>query len=158
VVSLTQIISRLDAKTECALDPAQCAAAIRGMKLNKKHSRTKRGSALDEQLKYRRARERMAEIKGFYIHALVFVLVVSGLAAVNFALGKPYWVLWVLLGWGAGVALHAALVFGRETSFLSNWEARKMKQLMNEVETPSAGREATEKPMARNGRTTVVPE
>ena len=89
---------------------------------------------MDDQLKYRRARERIAEIKGFYIHALVFLLVVSGLAILNFALGKPYWALWVLLGWGTGVAFHAALVFGRKIGFMSGWESRKMKELMKQDE------------------------
>ena len=65
---------------------------------------------MDDQVKYRQARERISVIKGFYIHGLVFLLVISGLLALNLALGKPYWVLWFLFGWGAGVVLHAALV------------------------------------------------
>ena len=93
---------------------------------------------MDDQLKYHRARERIARIKGFYIHALVFVLVVSGLAALNVALGKPYWVLWVMLGWGGGTALHAALVFGGRIGFLSNWEQRKMKEFMEQDEARGA--------------------
>jgi hypothetical protein len=101
---------------------------------------------MDDQLKYRRARERVARIKGFYIHGLVFVLVVAGLLALNLALGKPYWAFWVLLGWGAGVALHAALVFGGSSSFLSSWEQRKIKELMEQDERRGVGADQTGKP------------
>ncbi len=103
---------------------------------------------MDNQQRYQRARRRIAEIKGFYIHALAFALVVSSLAVLNFALGKPYWIVWMLLGWGLGVALHAALVFGGQTTFLSNWEAQKMKQLMPESETSSSQKDVTGKPAA----------
>ena len=101
---------------------------------------------MDDQLKYRRARERIAQMKGFYIHGFVFLLVISGLLALNLALGKPYWVLWVLLGWGAGVALHAALVFGGGSSVLANWEQRKIKELMAQDDGPGVGAHQTGKP------------
>lgn len=49
---------------------------------------------------------------GFYIHAGVFVGVVGGLMILNFSRHpeKP-WSLWVLGGWGLGVAFHGAAVF-----------------------------------------------
>ena len=101
---------------------------------------------MDDQVKYRRARERISAIKDFYIHGLVFLLVISGLLALNLALGKPYWVLWVLLGWGVGVALHAALVFGGGSSFLANWEQRKIKELMAQDDRRGVGGDHTGKP------------
>jgi hypothetical protein len=107
---------------------------------------TTRGFVMDDQLRYRRASERIAAMKGFYIHALVFILVVSGLAILNFAQGKPYWVLWVLLGWGAGVTLHGALVFGGKLGFLSRWEQRKMKELMARDDISDVRTDRTGKP------------
>jgi two-component system, LytTR family, sensor kinase len=101
---------------------------------------------MDHQVKYRQAREHISAIKGFYIHGLVFLLVIAGLLVLNFALGKPYWVLWVLLGWGAGVALHAALVFGGSSSFVSRWERRKMKELMEQDDRRGVGGDRTGKP------------
>jgi len=49
---------------------------------------------------------------GFFIHSAAFVGVVGGLMIMNFSRHpeKP-WSLWVLGGWGLGVALHAAAVF-----------------------------------------------
>jgi 2TM domain len=49
---------------------------------------------------------------GFNIHALVFVLTMVLLAAINLAKGEPYWVLWVLPGWGIGLFAHWWFVQG----------------------------------------------
>lgn len=49
---------------------------------------------------------------GFNIHAIVFVLTMVVLAAINLSVGRPYWVLWVLLGWGIGLLMHWWFVLG----------------------------------------------
>lgn len=49
---------------------------------------------------------------GLNIHAIVFVLTMVLLAAINVVLGRPYWVLWVLPGWGIGILMHWWLVGG----------------------------------------------
>uniref|UniRef100_UPI0031012284 2TM domain-containing protein n=1 Tax=Neorhizobium sp. EC2-8 TaxID=3129230 RepID=UPI0031012284 len=38
---------------------------------------------------------------GLRIHAIVFVPVIIVLVIVNLLIGSPYWVHWVLLGWGS---------------------------------------------------------
>ena len=43
---------------------------------------------------------------GLRIHALVFALVMVLLAVINWWTGEPYWVLWVVLGWGIGLLAH----------------------------------------------------
>jgi hypothetical protein len=49
----------------------------------------------------------MAEKKlGFRIHAIVFVPSMVLLFLINMWIGPPYWVLWVLLGWGIGLLAH----------------------------------------------------
>jgi hypothetical protein len=79
-----------------------------------------------------KAKRQVAAIKGFYIHLFIFVLVILGLGAINFAVGRPWWVLWVLLGWGIGVLAHALTVFGRTSRRIADWEERKVRQLMSE--------------------------
>ncbi|MBO0763647.1 MAG: 2TM domain-containing protein [Hyphomicrobiaceae bacterium] len=79
-----------------------------------------------------RARRRVAALKGFYIHLFVSALVLAGLAAVNVATGGPWWVLWVLLGWGIGVLAHALTVFGQTSRAIAAWEERKMREFMEE--------------------------
>ncbi len=71
-------------------------------------------------------------MKGFYIHLLVFVLVLAGLFTVNAASGGAWWVLWVLFGWGIGVGAHALAVFGRAPQAVKEWEKRKVEQIAKE--------------------------
>jgi fatty acid desaturase len=82
--------------------------------------------------RFAQAQRRVAAIKGFYIHLFVFAAVLVGLFAINAASGGPWWVLWVLFGWGIGVAAHALAVFGRAPQAIANWEKRKLRQLVNE--------------------------
>ena len=56
----------------------------------------------------------------------------AGLVVVNFLTGGPWWVLWILLGWGIGVLAHGLAAMGRLSSALANWEERKIKRLMDE--------------------------
>jgi fatty acid desaturase len=89
-----------------------------------------RPASEDERLA--RARRRVAALKGFYIHLIVFALVLAGLAIVNAAIGGPWWVLWVLLGWGLGLLAHAATVFGHSSRAIADWEGKKLKQFLDE--------------------------
>ena len=79
-----------------------------------------------------RARRRLEALKGFYIHLFVFAMVLAGLFIINLAAGGPWWVLWVLLGWGIGIIAHAITVFGRTSQHIADWEERKLRQFMNE--------------------------
>jgi hypothetical protein len=49
---------------------------------------------------------------GFWIHLAAYVIVVSGLAALNYSRNPDHlWVLWVAGGWGLGIVAHAFGVF-----------------------------------------------
>jgi hypothetical protein len=74
----------------------------------------------------------LAAIKGFYIHLLAFTLVNAGLLVINLAAGGPWWVLWVLFGWGVGVVAHALAVFAVKPRFIADWERRKLRQLVKQ--------------------------
>lgn len=50
---------------------------------------------------------------GVLTHAIIFAAVVAGLAILDWYTAEPYWVHWVFLGWGAGVAAHAWLALRR---------------------------------------------
>jgi len=89
-------------------------------------------SPAPDRAKFRRARQRVAAIKGFYIHLAVFVMVLTGLFVVNAATAGEWWVHWVFIGWGIGLAAHAAAVYGRAPAMVASWERRKLRQLMQE--------------------------
>jgi hypothetical protein len=56
---------------------------------------------------------RRADMKlGFRSHVFVYAIVNAGLAAINLATSPGYlWFVWPLIGWGIGLAAHAAAVY-----------------------------------------------
>ena len=85
---------------------------------------------MDEQTRYEDAKKRVNEIKEFYQHLLVYVLVNAFLFAVNKLTSPGYnWFIWPLLGWGLGLVLHALSVFG--ALWGRDWEERKIQEIMN---------------------------
>ncbi len=53
-----------------------------------------------------------AKALGFQIHAFAFVVTMLLLVAINVWTGAPYWVQWVLPGWGVGLLSHWWFVLG----------------------------------------------
>ena len=80
--------------------------------------------------KYLAAKAHVAALKGFYIHLIVFVAVIVGLGAADYASGGSWWVQWPLIGWGIGLLGHAYLVFSPNAVSTQNWEERKIKETM----------------------------
>ena len=60
-----------------------------------------------------RARRRVRAKTGFFVHALVFVLVNAGMALVNEMSGGHRWHHFPLMGWGLGLGIHGLVVFLR---------------------------------------------
>ena len=81
---------------------------------------------------YRRARRRVRQIRGFYVHVAVFVAVNVLLHLINFAATrKVYWAFWPLVGWGIGLLAHGLAAY-RWMPFLGrDWEERKIRELMD---------------------------
>jgi len=86
---------------------------------------------VDDRAKYERARKRVKELKGFYRHLAVYLLVNAFLLVINLVT-SPYelWFYWPLLGWGIAVLIQAASVFGGERFWGKDWEERKIKELV----------------------------
>ncbi len=90
-----------------------------------------------------RAKQRIEELKGFYIHLVVYVLVnlfitVSKLVA-NFNngenFGEAFWdfgtfAVWIF--WGIGLMFHAIKVFSLNPFFGRDWEERQIQKYMEE--------------------------
>jgi 2TM domain len=86
----------------------------------------------EDQDAYRRARRRVREIRGLYLHVAVFVAVNILLHLINFvATPKVYWAFWPLVGWGIGLLAHGLAAY-RWMPFLGkDWEERKIRELMD---------------------------
>jgi len=84
------------------------------------------------QEKYTRARARVDELKSFYNHVIIYVIINALLAGVNYySDGWRFpWFLFPLLGWGIGLASHAVGTFRMNPFTGKDWEERKIKELM----------------------------
>lgn len=94
--------------------------------------------------KYLNAKKRVKEIKGFYSHLLIYVLVNVFISSIiifgltysgnnsflesfsNFGVYSTW------LFWGIGIFFHWLSVFGFKNLFGSAWEEKKIKEFMNE--------------------------
>ena len=78
------------------------------------------------------ARRHVREVRGFYTHATTYVLVISGLAALNF-LGSSsrIWVLWPAFGWGIGLVAHGLSVFAFGGWLGADWEERRIRAYLD---------------------------
>lgn len=86
---------------------------------------------MEENDRYQAAKKRVEDIKSFYIHLGLFVIVNLGLFAINMITNRDVlWFYWPLLGWGVAIAIHF-FVFATEGKLLGpEWEDRKVHELM----------------------------
>ena len=93
----------------------------------------------DKENKYLRAKHRVATIKKFYTSLLSYVVFISLLAALNYYTDewRNPWFLWVALGWGIGVVIHAFKAFGWMPFMSKDWEEKKIKEYMDNDDEPS---------------------
>ncbi len=83
--------------------------------------------------RYQEARKKVKEIKGFYSHLTVYVLVISVLIFINLKYTPEYlWFFWSAIGWGFALLGHASKVFNWMPQFGKDWEEKKIKELMDE--------------------------
>ena len=84
---------------------------------------------MDDQERYRQAKEHVEELKGFYIHVAIYLLVNAALVVINLVTYSDYlWFVWSLLGWGVGLVGHAIGIFGFFGMFGKEWEERKIRE------------------------------
>ena len=89
---------------------------------------------LTEEEKYKAAKKRVEELKGYYSHLISYFAVNTVLILIWFFTGAGYpWFLWVLGWWGFGLFWHTmgVFVFNRTGS---TWEKRKIKEVMDEMD------------------------
>lgn len=89
-----------------------------------------------EEIKYQQALKRVKKIKGFYTHALVYVIINIAIifSEINFT-GNRSWNfelrnLSTAFFWGIGLLAHGMSVFMPSLLMGKDWEERKIKELM----------------------------
>ena len=90
---------------------------------------------MDGTTAYDRAKKRVEDVEGFYIHLSIYVLVIVGLALIDFTTGGGWWSIWPAAVWGIAVAIHALAVFVVEGGIVRRWEERKIREHMEHDRT-----------------------
>jgi hypothetical protein len=89
--------------------------------------------------KLRRAKRRVGELKGFYIHLAVYFLV-NMFILINIYIatvrdGESFWKwghFFTLFFWGLGLAFHALKVFDLNPFFGKKWEERQIQKYIEQ--------------------------
>lgn len=82
--------------------------------------------------RYEKAKERVELIKGFYGNLISYCIVIPFLAYINYRTTSFVWVIFPMIGWGIGLVGHGLKAYGYNPLFGRNWEARKIKQYMED--------------------------
>jgi hypothetical protein len=90
-----------------------------------------------EEQKYIRAKKRVKQIKGFYVHLTVY-LIVNLFILISVFLSSGDWrIFWewnsfsTAIFWGIGLFFHAFNVFGLDFLLGKSWEDKKIKEFMD---------------------------
>jgi hypothetical protein len=89
-----------------------------------------------EQIRYEEAVKRVKKLKGFYTHALVYLVINSMIVILNIQNlneGESYFQFknfMTAFFWGIGLLAHALSTFLPYFILGKDWEARKIKELM----------------------------
>ncbi|WP_027376826.1 2TM domain-containing protein [Kaistella palustris] len=88
-----------------------------------------------QQERLQEAQKKVKSIRGFYVHATVFVFVnlfiIAGCAADDLQslfTTDPYM---TAVFWGIGLAAHGMAVFGQDLLFGQNWEKKQVQKILN---------------------------
>ncbi|MCB0449229.1 2TM domain-containing protein [Mariniflexile maritimum] len=92
--------------------------------------------------RYERAAKRVKRIRGFYSHAVVYVVINIMIVIINIqnlGAGETYfqWHNFItLIFWGIGLMAHGLSVFMPNIILGKDWEERKIKELMEKDKKP----------------------
>ena len=86
-------------------------------------------------LQYLEAKKHVKMLKGFYVHAFIYVIVNLFIIADNI-FDDHHSIMdmdnyWTPILWGLGLAIHGLSVFMPNFIFGKDWEDKKIKELMN---------------------------
>ena len=86
------------------------------------------------EFKYRRAKERVQSIKGFYSNLMAYCIIIPFLAWINYNTTSFPWAIFPAIGWGIGLLGHWSNAYGYNPLFSRDWEKRKLDEFMKRDE------------------------
>ncbi|WP_299709676.1 2TM domain-containing protein [uncultured Tenacibaculum sp.] len=88
----------------------------------------------EEEIRYMRALKKVKEIKEFYSHLLIYIIVIPILIFINLKFSPQFhWFWFSVFGWGIGLFSHGFQIFdGFKLIMGKNWEERKINEYIKE--------------------------
>lgn len=80
---------------------------------------------------YKKAKERVDCIKGFYGNLIAYLIVIPVLIWLNYRTTEFPWVIFPAAGWGLGLIINGLHAFGLNPLFGKDWEERKIREIMD---------------------------
>ena len=79
------------------------------------------------------ALEYVENLKGFYVHLIVFAIIIPGLVALNyFVTPDANWVIYVIIPWLAAIVLQALVTFSLFNFLGPKWEQEQFRKRMED--------------------------
>lgn len=132
----TRTLQRIERGANASPETLKCLAAVletdfAGLRKEQQMPPESTSTLPDLEQDEREAMEYVRDIKAFYSHATIYVVVMIGLAILNLVI-KPgnLWFIWPALGWGIGLAAHGISVFEVVKLFGNDWEKRQIARRM----------------------------
>lgn len=93
-----------------------------------------KANSYTKEQQYIKAQKKVKEIKGFYAHLVVMIIIIPVIIFINLHFTPEYhWFWYAVIGNLVGLMFHWFGVFGFEKlGFGSNWEEKKIKELMED--------------------------
>ena len=78
---------------------------------------------------HERARRGVNEIRSFYNHLIVFIMINIFLAIINIVTSpREWWFYWITVFWGFGLVWHGTSLYMKQRVFSKEWEDREIKE------------------------------
>lgn len=85
----------------------------------------------NENERYRKASEKVKELKEFYTHVISYLVINITLLVINLVTSPMYlWSFWSIGCWGIGLVFHGLKTFDYFPFFSKEWEQRKINEFM----------------------------
>lgn len=129
----TRTLQRAERGKQASLETLKCLAAVLGVEhsdLTEEAQMNSNNISREERL----AMEYVDDLRSFYYHLMIYVIVILGLAIMNLIISpSELWFYWPALFWGIGLAIHAIGTFRILPFFGPEWEKRQFDKRVEEL-------------------------